>query len=129
MRKKPKQKGTEAETRVVKFLTAHGLDASRVVMKGTRDEGDIHIRGYHGCVSCVLEVKAGKQTIKVSRQQLEEWIEEARREGENAGMVRAMLVIAKHGTSVKDYQVWTVGEGRRRLYYLDEFIELAEGGY
>ena len=127
---KAKAKGTAAETRVVNFLLTAGVKANRVVMKGQKDEGDIHIIDGHGCVSCVLEVKAGKQTAQVSRQQLEDWIEEARIEGDNFGMSRAALVIAKHGSSVKDYQVWTVeGPPRRCLFYLDEFAEFAKGGF
>jgi Holliday junction resolvase len=125
---KPKAKGTAAETRVVNFLLTAGLDTCRVVLHGADDQGDIHIRGAHGCVVSALEVKGGKQTAKVSRQQLEDWITEALTEGNNAGMVRAFLVIAKHGASVKDYQVWTVGKNRR-LMYLDEFIDHVKGGF
>jgi len=124
---KNKAKGTSAETRVVNFLLAAGFQAERVVMKGAKDQGDIHIRGAHGCVSAVLEVKAGQQTSNVNRALRTEWLAETKVEGENAGMIRAFLVIAKHRSSVCDYHVWS-SDGRR-FWYLDEFVALARGGY
>lgn len=124
---KPKAKGTAAETRVVKYLTQAGLRAIRVVQKGNRDEGDIHVIGGHGCVSCILEVKGGKQTAKFARKQREEWLAETRQEAENYGSVRGFLIIAKHGSSVCDYHVWD--EHGHRFWYLDQFIEHVEGGF
>lgn len=124
---KPKIKGTAAETRVVKYLTANGLRANRVVMKGSRDEGDIHIIGGHGCVSCILEVKGGKQTQAIGRKTRELWLEETVIEAANTGSVRGFLVIAKHGSSVHDYHVWD--ERGHRFWYLDEFIDYVKGGF
>lgn len=122
-----KAKGTKAETRVVKYLTTAGLRCNRVVMKGNRDEGDIHIIGGHGCVSAILEVKAGKQTGSVARKLREDWLTETRTEAENAGMVRGFLVIAKHGASVCDYHVWD--QFGHRFWYLDQFVDHVRGGY
>jgi hypothetical protein len=124
---KPKAKGTAAETRVVKELLAAGLDAYRVVLKGQSDQGDIHIRGGHGCVSAVLEVKGGRQTVNVSRKQRQDWLDETKTEASNVGSVRGFLVIAKHGRSVKDYEVWS--EDGMLFWYLDDFAEHAKGGY
>jgi hypothetical protein len=114
---KPKVKGTAAETRVVNFLLAAGVEARRVVQKGSRDEGDIHFFGYH---YGMFEVKAGKQTTRISRQQKLDWLDETRKEGIAADLV-PYLVIALHGSSVKDYHVWTAsGHG---FFYLDEFVD------
>jgi hypothetical protein len=124
---KPKAKGTAAETRVVNFLLAAGLDASRAVLKGNHDQGDVHIRGGHGCISAILEVKGGKQTSNVNRKLREDWLAQTRTEAFNVGSVRGYLVIAKHGSSVCDYLVW---DGWGRLFwYLDEFIDHVKGGY
>jgi hypothetical protein len=124
---KSKAKGTAAETRVVNFLLATGLRANRVVMKGQHDQGDVHILHPNGCVHAVLEVKSGRQTSNVARKQREDWLTEARTEALNVGNVRAFLVIAKHGSSVCDYHVWS-GDGTR-FWYLDQFIDHAKGGY
>jgi hypothetical protein len=113
-----KAKGTAAETRVVNYLLAAGVEARRVVMKGQHDQGDIHFfaERLHG----LLEVKGGKQTQRVSRGQKEEWLKEARVEGINADLV-PYLVIAKHGASVKDYEVWS--SGGVYFFYLDQFVK------
>jgi hypothetical protein len=124
---KSKAKGTTAETRVVNFLLAAGVLANRVVMKGQHDQGDVHIIGAHGCCSAVLEVKGGKQTQQIGRKQREDWLAEARTEADNVGNVRAYLVIAKHGSSVCDYHVWS-SDGHR-FWYLDQFIDFVKGGY
>lgn len=130
---KPKAKGTAAETRVVNFLLVAGVEARRLVLKGTHDEGDIYVVNNNiGSGDRILEVKAGKQTISVSRAQLDEWIEEANNEGLNAGGLLAYLVIAKHGSSVKDYLVYKmVGSrpwsARREFMYLDEFARFMGG--
>ena len=124
---KPKDIGTKAETRVVNFLLAAGVRAGRVVMKGSHDEGDIHILHPNGCVWVTLEVKGGKQTTNVNRKLREDWLAETKKEGENAGMVHAFLVIAKHGSSVCDYHVWAV-DGHT-FWYLDEFVDVMKGGF
>lgn len=117
---KPKKKGTEAETRVVNFLLAAGCQAQRVVLHGDSDHGDIHVTSPHGAVQVCLEVKGGQQTTNVNRKLKEDWLEETRREGENAGM-ESYLVIAKHRASVCDYLVWS-SDGCR-FWYLDRFVE------
>jgi len=122
---KAKAKGTAAETRVVNYLKEHGIRAQRVVQKGSRDEGDVHIT--HGCVWATLEVKGGQQTQNVNRKLKEDWLAETRTEGENAGMIHAFLVIAKHGASVCDYHVWSVNG--HEFWYLDDFVDEVKGGF
>ncbi len=124
---KPKAKGTAAETRVVNFLKEAGLNAMRVVMKGSKDEGDVHIIGKHGHPVCIIEVKAGRQTQNVSRKQREDWLTETQEEAEHTGSLRGYLVIAKHGSSVRDYLVWD--QYGREFWYLDEFADFANGGF
>lgn len=131
---KSKIKGTAAETRVVNFLLAAGVEARRIALKGSLDEGDIYVVNKNiGSGDRILEVKAGKQTLKVSRQQLDDWICEADVEGIHAGGLLAYLVLAKHGSSVKDYRVYKMIIGslpwsrRREFMYLDEFARFVGG--
>ena len=128
---KAKAKGTAAETRVVNFLLAAGLQAQRVVMKGAHDQGDIHLIGPPaappGVLSCILEVKGGQQTLNTSRKLRQDWLDETRTEATNVGSVRGFLIIARHGASVPDYHVWD--ESGHKFWYLDEFVEFVKGGF
>lgn len=124
---KPKAKGTAAETRVVNYLLAAGFQARRAVMKGSHDEGDIHVVDQHGWGAFVLEVKAGKQTQRVGRKLKEEWLHQTRVETVNSKFPIGYLVIAKHGSSVKDYEVWS--EDGHSFFYLDQFVELMKEVY
>ena len=127
VRESPKHKGTKAETRVVNFLLAAGLNAHRATLKGNHDQGDIHILGGHGCVSAVLEVKGGKQTQSVNRKLFYDWLAQAKIEATHVGSIHGFLVIAKHGASVCDYQVWD--EAGHRFWYLDQFVDHVKGGF
>lgn len=124
MANKSKAKGTAAETKIVKFLKAAGLDARRVALQGSKDAGDIYVVCQTDQVGITLEVKAGKQTQNVSRQQKEEWLNQTRVEGVNAN-TPSYLVIAKHGSAVKDYHVWS--NTGRIFMYLDEFTKSLGG--
>jgi hypothetical protein len=70
-----KQKGTAAETAVVRHLEENDLPAQRLVMHGPNDLGDIQT-----VVPLVIEVKNCK-TMKLA-----EWVDEANREKANAGV-------------------------------------------
>lgn len=124
---KPKAKGTAAETRVVNYLLAAGIRASRVVMKGNKDEGDIHVVDRTGWSAYILEVKAGKQTVQIGRKLKEEWLHQTRVETVNSRFPHGYLVIAKHGSSVQNYEVWS--EDGHTFYYLDQFVELMKEVY
>ena len=115
-----KQKGTRAETRVVKYLTAHGLKAERKPLKGNKDEGDIQV--YLGDTSdywLSLEVKTGKMTHNYSRKQLKEWLDQAIVEGSNCKQL-CLLIIVRYGRKIEDAEVWW--PGLKRMMYLDEWI-------
>jgi hypothetical protein len=116
---KPKAKGTAAETRVVNYLLAAGLRANRVVMKGNRDEGDVHILDDRGYTSVVLEIKAGRQTQNYSRATRGLWLQETEDETSNHGRGKGYLVIARFGRAVKDYEVWST-DGFS-FWHLDDF--------
>lgn len=59
---KAKRIGTAAETAVVKYMIECGYkDTKRVVLHGTRDEGDIHINcNAEGIPNIIIEVKSRK---------------------------------------------------------------------
>lgn len=120
-----KQKGTRAETRVVNYLTAHGLKAERKALKGNKDEGDIQVYldpkifpdGYD---KITFEVKTGKQTSNYNRKQLDEWRRQARVESINCKQ-SCLLVIVRYGRKIEDAEVW-MSDGTRRMMYLDEWV-------
>lgn len=71
------QKGTKWETAVVSFLKACGLLARRVVKRGSKDEGDLVVEDVPGIA---IEAKNCRGAS------LAEWVDEAVREAENAGV-------------------------------------------
>lgn len=121
-----KQKGTKAETKIVRFMIeSPSIDAERRALKGSADAGDIIVKSNGW--SCILEVKAGKQTDRYNRKLKEEWLRQTEAESANADLP-GFLVVAAFNRSTKDYEVWdSKGE---RFWYLDEFRDLiAEKGY
>ena len=95
-----KQKGTKAETAVVRYLDLRGVDAVRNVLHGSADEGDIRaeIEGLEYC----FEVKNRK------RIELAKWMGELSREKENAGADCGILVIKPEGTGLEKVGKWWV---------------------
>lgn len=132
-----KKKGTAAETKVVKFLREHGIEASRVALNGSKDIGDIHFEA-DGSIH-LLEVKAGEQTKAPSRSQIEEWIRQANTERDNLykrneemgsyQYIFAYLVVVRHGRKIQDADVYCHHNYGIKMirprdhWYLDEFAE------
>jgi hypothetical protein len=86
---KAKQKGTAAETAVVKFLRENGFPyAERRALHGTVDKGDIT-----GCGPIVFEVKNHK-TIDLAG-----WIKELEVEMVNAKADTGAVIAKKRGTT------------------------------
>lgn len=130
MANKSKKKGTRAETSVVRFLESYGFKARRKTLKGNKDEGDIELFDAPGlCSPITIEVKAGQQTANPNRAQLEEWLRQARIEGENSGQ-QCVLCVVRYRRKLKDADVYlqyeneyAPGEIIREHMYLDEFCE------
>lgn len=80
---KSKQKGTAAETAVVRYLQEQGLDARRLPLSGSKDMGDILIPGHK---TVTVEVKNHKAMS------LAEWVDEAVVEKANAGTDLGVVV-------------------------------------
>jgi hypothetical protein len=92
-----KQKGTAAETALVRYLRLHGFGgADRQPLRGNRDAGDILL-----CPGIVIEVKAHKSagTGQPAPAQLTDWMGQAEAERLNAGAAHAPLVVKRSGTT------------------------------
>jgi hypothetical protein len=86
---KQKQKGTAAETAVVKYLREHGFPyAERRALTGTNDQGDIT-----GCGPVVFEVKNHKALDFAG------WLKELAVEIDNANAETGCVVAKKRGTT------------------------------
>ena len=86
---KSKQKGTAAETAVVKYLKANGFPkAERRALTGALDKGDIS-----GIDDVVFEVKDHK------KMELSGWVKELEVEVDNANAVTGAVVHKRRGTT------------------------------
>jgi hypothetical protein len=86
---KSKQKGTAAETAVVKYLKANGFPkAERRALTGALDKGDIS-----GIDDVVFEVKDHK------KMELSGWVKELEVEVDNANAVTGAVVHKRKGTT------------------------------
>lgn len=128
---KSKAKGTAAETRIVNYLRAAGIECDRQPLKGNNDEGDIwFVDKAIINARCIIEVKGGKQTAGYSRTTRDLWINQTVTEVHNAsetlGYIPAgFLVIAKHGANIADYEVWVAlfkNAPAHTFFYLDDFV-------
>lgn len=103
-----KQKGTAAETAVVRAATALGIPAHRAALSGADDGGDVQL--WHGVV--VVEVKAGDQTKNPTWRRIRDWHDEAVAEARNAASPRnphplPLLVTKRHGSGdAADWHAW-----------------------
>jgi Holliday junction resolvase len=83
-----KQKGTAAETAVVKYLKENGFPkAERRALQGSLDKGDIS-----GIDDVVLEIKDHK------KMDLSKWVKELETEIDNANAFTGVVVHKKRGT-------------------------------
>lgn len=96
-----KQRGTAAESAVVKWLQCNGYpDVERRTLSGVHDRGDIA-----GLRSLVIEVK------DCARMDLAGWLGEAERERQNAGASHAVVVHKRRGKgNPNDWYVTLSGE-------------------
>ena len=80
---KAKQKGTLAETAVTRYLQENGIDARRLPLSGSKDQGDILISGPR---TFTLEVK-NHRTMDLAG-----WVDQAAVEKCNAGTDYGVVV-------------------------------------
>jgi Holliday junction resolvase len=87
---KSKQKGTAAETAVVKYLEEQSFPAVRNPPQGAKDKGDIKLLNFP---LLVVEVK------NCVRMELSEWLKEVKAEKENAKAEVGVAWHKKRGTT------------------------------
>ena len=120
-----KQKGTRAETKVVRYLESCGFVARRQALAGSNDPGDIEAYAPDSMDKIIIEVKAGKQTTAPSRTQIEEWCRQTMVETENSGAKHGVLIILRYHRDIKDADVYIPLNEQERLHmYLDNWTLL-----
>ena len=95
-----KDKGTRAETAVVRYLENAAATARRNALHGSADEGDIRAE-VMGSVVCI-EVKNRKR-VELSR-----WMSETIAERENSGAEVGWLVVKPEGVGMERVGKWWV---------------------
>ena len=106
-----KNKGTAAETAVVRYAWAQGFtDAERIALSGSNDQGDVVLMREP---KIIIEVKAGKTAQTASLGQISKWLDEAQRERDNAGAVHGFLFVQRQGfgnSRVGSWECWTLSD-------------------
>lgn len=98
--RRPKDKGTDAERAVVRYLQANGFpQAERRASNGNADRGDIT-----GCPGICWEVKYRDKMPGDG--QLNMWLVETERERENAGADIGILIVRRPHAAVASW--WAV---------------------
>jgi hypothetical protein len=99
-----KNKGTAAETALVRWARTHGFPmADRQPLRGNRDAGDVAL-----CPGIVVEVKAHVTAGRGIPQdvQLDAWMDQAEAERVNAGAAHCPLVLRRSGAGAGDPGRW-----------------------
>lgn len=97
-----KNKGTRAETAVVRYAQTNGFPlAERLALHGSKDIGDIRL-----APGLILEVKAGKAAQTASLHQIQKWLQETSTEARNAAADRCALIVQAQGFGVDRVQYW-----------------------
>ena len=117
-----KDKGTRAETAVVRYCRGFFPAAERRALHGREDVGDILL-----CPGVIIEVKAGKSAQTASLRKIQAWLGETQREGANAGAEIGLLVTQRQGlglTRVADWECWSVEDNLVTMRSLRDTLEL-----
>lgn len=119
-----KQKGTRAETKVVRYLEDHGFVARRQALAGSDDPGDIEAYAPGSTDKIIVEVKAGKQTAAPNRSQIEEWCRQAWIEAVHSQGYIAALIVVRYHRQLKDADVYIVSPSKWRTHwYFDDWVD------
>ena len=129
---KSKQKGTRAETKIVKALMDAGFGAERRALAGFNDKGDVKLI-LSDNTELTIEVKAGQQTVAPNRTLMEEWMTQTINEMNNSHSDYGALIVCTHRRSISDYQVFVyqaiadilhpASSYYPTFFYFDEFID------
>ena len=106
-----KNKGTAAETAVVKYAWSQGfVNAERIALAGANDQGDVVLMRNP---KIILEVKAGKSAQTASLGQISKWLDDTRRERDNANAKHGFLIVQRQGFGngrVANWECWTLSD-------------------
>lgn len=129
-----KEKGTKAETKIVRYLNERDWDAHRQTLSGNKDQGDILATPLFDAqyMNYVIEVKCGKQCENPNRTQLVEWMRQAEIEAEHVykdiddhALFRWLLVIVRYRRDINDADVYRRNtNGNIEHCWLDQINQL-----
>lgn len=98
--RRPKDKGTDAERAVVRYLQANGFPhAERRALNGSTDRGDVT-----GCPGLVIEVK--HRDRESSDLQINQWLDETETERLNAHADIGLLVVRRRYARPDNWSAW-----------------------
>lgn len=100
---RPKQIGTFAETGVLNAILPYFPRAKRIVLHGSDDQGDIDCGDD---ADFMIEVKGGKQCVRISDRQLALWMDETDRERDELGKRWGFLVTQRTGYGKPNAHRW-----------------------
>lgn len=120
-----KQKGTAAETAVVRYLRANGFDqAERLALHGGKDIGDIR-----ACPGVIIEVK---HWATYTDTDIVRWMCETTTERNNANADVGILVVRRGGKgNPADWWAWRnlPGFGWHSTWLIDAVYQLRNEGW
>ena len=122
-----KDKGTRAETAVVRYCRGFFPAAERRALHGRHDVGDILL-----APGIIIEVKAGKAAQTASLRKIRDWIAETQREVVNADADLGLLVTQRQGlglSRVEDWECWSVEHTHVTMRSLKDTLQLLHEGY
>jgi len=106
-----KNKGTAAETAVVKYAWTQGFhEAERIALAGANDQGDVVLQRNP---KIIIEVKAGKSAQTASLGQISKWLDDTQRERNAAAAAHGFLIVQRQGfgnARVGDWECWTLSD-------------------
>jgi hypothetical protein len=117
-----KDKGTRAETAVVRLCQTLYPHAERRALRGAKDVGDILLTP-----GIIIEVKAGKRAQTASLRQIRDWIAETSREVTNANADIGLLVTQRQGLGlarVAEWECWSVEDNTVVMRSLLDTLQL-----
>jgi hypothetical protein len=98
-----KQKGTSAETTVVRWARGSGYwpEAARIVLHGREDHGDVRLNSW-----TMLQVKAGRAAEKASDAQIHAWLVQTQQQARAGGFSEGFLVTKRAGIGLTRPDAW-----------------------
>jgi Holliday junction resolvase len=121
-----KKKGTQAETKVVRYFNKNGIKTERKALAGSNDEGDLRMMLVDGS-ELTVEVKTGQQTQNYNRTLMEKWKGQTLVESKNSGHP-AILIVVRYARKFIDSEVWIPNDWYASeragwtMMYIDEFL-------